>query len=123
LDIRFLNDRGRGLLGSAPGFWERRKDAATALVVYQADGWDRSYGVTAEIKTFRAARKPVVFWAPGKQVPKEVVSGVALMTTLAGWLAGAQARYRDRATIAVRATIATVSRLASAVRAARENVQ
>lgn len=39
-------------------------DAAIGLIVVRAKGWEDSYGVTEEIKVFRAAGKPVLFIDP-----------------------------------------------------------
>lgn len=44
--------------------------AAKALVVCQLDGWDVSYGISEEVKAFRAAGKPVIYMTPG-EVPDE----------------------------------------------------
>lgn len=39
-------------------------DAAIGLIVLRAEGWQESYGIGEEIKTFRAAGKPVLFIDP-----------------------------------------------------------
>lgn len=45
--------------------------AARGAVVCMMDGWDTSYGVGVEIKTFRDAGKQVVYMTPG-EVPAEL---------------------------------------------------
>lgn len=51
------------------GFWQRQDqplvDNAVACVVVMLDGWNRSKGVTHEIRCFEAAGKPVVYVRPG----------------------------------------------------------
>ena len=39
-------------------------EAAIGLIVVKAEGWEKSYGINEEIKTFKAAGKPVMYVDP-----------------------------------------------------------
>ena len=47
-------------------------EAAFALVVVMADGWEQSFGIDAEIKAFYVAGKPVFYMTPD-QAPEELL--------------------------------------------------
>ena len=40
-------------------------EAACGLIVCEMEGWETSYGISEEIKAFRAAGKPIVHMTPG----------------------------------------------------------
>lgn len=44
-------------------------DAASGIIVIQADTWDQSRGIAHEIEEFTAAGKPVVYWHPSHWCP------------------------------------------------------
>lgn len=55
----------------------------TGIIVVMADSWLTSVGVSAEIKSFRAAGKPVVFMEPGK-LPNQLLQTVNRRTPTDG---------------------------------------
>jgi len=44
-------------------------DAACGLIVAMLDGWPNSVGLGEEIRLFRIAGKPIVYWDPELAVP------------------------------------------------------
>jgi len=56
-------------------------DAASGLIVLEADGWRESYGMACEIEAFRAAGKPIVHMTPG-EVPAALIDRAAIPTII-----------------------------------------
>jgi hypothetical protein len=49
-------------------------DGAKGLIVVMSEGWEESYGIGEEIKTFTEAGKPVAYWEPDSAIPQECLS-------------------------------------------------
>lgn len=70
-----------GLLTAPPGdhsFWLEYDrpfmEVASALVVYQEQGWASSTGIAHETMQFRDAGKPVFYWPPFTDVPESILT-------------------------------------------------